>query len=74
MKRIFTDREKGNICLDYITPVTHLTLAELARKYDCSIGTIYNILEEYNISRRGRGKDLAQRQARSGFASSSKNA
>lgn len=68
MKRKFSDQEKENICMDYIRPRTHITMEELAAKYSCSIGTIYNILDEYNILRRGRGRDLAKRQARRGYA------
>ncbi len=68
MKRRFSDQVKESICIDYIRPITHLTMEELAEKYSCSLGTIYNILDEFPILRRGRGKDLAKRQARIDYA------
>lgn len=66
MNRKFSGQEKESICIDYIRPKTHLTMEKLAEKYNCSVGTIHNILEEYQILRRGRGRgrgcDLEKRE------------
>lgn len=59
--RKFGEMEEKLIALEYLDLKGHNTLEKLGKKYNCSLGTIFNILERYGVSRRGRGKDRSSR-------------
>lgn len=57
-KKKFTDFQERMVVADYLGG---LTIQRLAEKYRCSVGNIYNILDQYGVNRRGRGKDRSPR-------------